>query len=214
MPIIRLLFARAVILSLSWWAFAALAGVEVTGLQCEYLTDPLGIDVITPRFNWKILDAHHTRGQKQTGYQVLVAGSRKLLDSGRADIWDSGQTHSDQSALVLFAGKKLVSGEECFWKVRVWDMNQQPSDWSAPARFTMGLLKPGDWTGPWIKHPTAPEEKHIWFRRCLTLDQKPSAALIQVASVGYHELYVNGRKADARVLAPSLTRLDKRPTKN
>jgi alpha-L-rhamnosidase len=89
-------------------------------------------------------------------------------------------------------------------------MNQQPSDWSAPARFTMGLLKPGDWTGPWIKHPTAPEEKHIWFRRCLTLDQKPSAALIQVASVGYHELYVNGRKADARVLAPSLTRLDKR----
>ena len=31
-----------------------------------------------------------------------------------------------------------------------------------------------------------------------------------MASVGYHELYVNGQKIDARVLAPSLTRLDKR----
>ena len=74
----------------------------------------------------------------------------------------------------------------------------------------MGLLKPSDWTGPWIKHPTAAEEKQIWFRKNFSLTDRAASAVIYVASVGYHELYVNGQKVDARVLAPALTRLDKR----
>ena len=74
----------------------------------------------------------------------------------------------------------------------------------------MGLLEPGDWTGPWIKHPTAPVVDHIWFRKTFTLREKAASAFIYVASVGYHELYVNGQKVDARVLAPPLTRLDQR----
>ncbi|HZZ26891.1 MAG TPA: family 78 glycoside hydrolase catalytic domain [Pirellulales bacterium] len=74
----------------------------------------------------------------------------------------------------------------------------------------MGLLEPNDWTGPWIEHPTAPEEKHIWFRKNFSLRDRAASAVIYVASVGYHELYVNGQKVDARVLAPTLTRLDKR----
>jgi len=76
--------------------------------------------------------------------------------------------------------------------------------------FFVGLLEINDWTGPWIKHPIAPVEKHIWFRKTFTLRDKAASAFIYVASVGYHELYVNGQKVDARVLAPSLTRLDKR----
>ena len=149
-------------------------------------------------------------GTEQTGYQVLVASSPVFLDEGRADIWDSGQVLSAQSALVPFAGKKLTSGENCFWKVRVLDMDKKPSAWSSTARFSMGLLEPSDWTGPWIKHPTAPVEKQIWFRKTFTLRNKAASAFVYVASVGYHELYVNGQKIDARVLAPSLTRLDKR----
>jgi hypothetical protein len=186
------------------------AAVMATGLQCEYLTDPLGIDVQTPRFTWQLSDADHSRGQKQTGYQVLVARSPALLAEGRADIWDSGKVVSAQSALVPFAGKKLASGENCFWKVRVWDKDKKPSAWSSPAHFSMGLLEPGDWTGPWIKHPTAPVVDHIWFRKTFTLRKKAASAFIYVASVGYHELYINSQKVDARVLAPSLTRLDKR----
>ena len=186
------------------------AAVVVSGLQCEYLTEPLGIDVQTPRFTWKLSEADYTRGQKQTVYEVLVASSPALLDEGRADIWDSGQMLSSQSALVSFAGKKLASGQNCFWKVRVLDKDKKPSAWSSAAHFSMGLLEPGDWTGPWIKHPTAPVEKHIWFRKTFTLREKAASAFIYVASVGYHELYVNGQKVDARVLAPSLTRLDKR----
>ena len=198
-----------ILLSLLWF-FPAYAVVLVSGLQCDYLTDPLGIDTSIPRFTWKISDTANTRGQKQTAYQLLVASSPALLDEGKGDVWDSGEVHSSQSVLVPFAGNKLSSGEDCYWKVRICDMDKKPSAWSSTARFSMGLLNPDDWTGPWIKHPTAAKVDHIWFRKAFSLKGKPASAFLYVASVGYHDLYVNGQKVDARVLAPSLTRLDKR----
>ena len=193
-----------------FFVFSVRAAVTVSGLQCEYLTTPLGIDVQTPRFTWKLSAADHVRGQKQTAYQVLVAGSPALLEAGSGDLWDSGKVASSQSALVPFAGNRLASGQDCFWKVRVFDEDGKPSAWSATARFSMGLLDPTNWTGPWIRHPAARAEEHIWFRKIFTLPGKAASAFIYVASVGYHELYVNGQKVDARVLASALTRLDKR----
>ncbi len=198
------------ILLVHFAAPSAGADVVVSGLRCEYLTDPLGIDVDTPRFTWKLSDAAHIRGQKQTGCRLLVASSPALLAQDQGDLWDSGQILSSQSALVPYAGKKLTSGEDCYWKVKTLDKDNKLSAWSSPARFSMGLLEPNDWTGPWIKHPTVTEGKHIWFRKKFTLQEKAASAFIYVGSVGYHELYVNGQKADARVLAPALSRLDKR----
>ena len=58
----------------------------------------------------------------------------------------------------------------------------------------MGLLQKEDWTGPWIKHPDAPTAKHLWFRKNLILDKAVRSAFIHVASLGYHELYVNGTR--------------------
>ena len=210
MPNPKRVMLPAIILSLGLWLSAARAEVVVSQLQCEYLTDPLGIDVRTPRLTWQMTDADHARGQKQTGYEVLAASSPALLDQGRADLWDSGQVLSSQSALVPFAGKKLTSGQDCYWKVKVLDKDKKSSAWSPIARFSMGLLEPGDWTGPWIKHPAAAKEKHIWFRKTFALREKAASAFVYVATVGYHELYVNGQKIDPRVLAPSLTRLDNR----
>lgn len=183
--------------------------VDITDLRCEYMTDPLGIDVEAPRFTWKLVDREQTRGQKQTAYHVLVASSKALLDKNNGDIWDSGEVTSDQSALVTFKGKKLASGQDCYWKVRVHDKDGKATSWSPVARFSMGLLKASDWKGAWIKHPDAAKENHIWYRKSFTLD-KVHSAFIHVASMGYHELYINGRKADDRVLAPALTRIDRR----
>ncbi|MDR3269607.1 MAG: glycoside hydrolase family 78 protein [Tannerella sp.] len=67
-----------------------------------------------------------------------------------------------------------------------------------------------DFTGShWIKHPTAPEEKAVWFRKTFNAADVKSAR-VHIASVGYHELYINGQKADDRVLAPALTRFKDR----
>ena len=63
--------------------------VRVTGLRCEYLCDPLGIDVTQPRLSWKLQS--QWRGQKQTAYEVLVASNKELLKDNRADLWNTGK---------------------------------------------------------------------------------------------------------------------------
>lgn len=182
----------------------------VNELQIEYLTDPLGIDTETPRFSWRLSDKNDTRGQKQTAYQVLVASEKSLLNDDQADIWNSSKVSGNQSALVPYGGKKLISGQQYFWKVRVWDKNIKPSPWSSVAHFSMGLLEQDDWKDSWIMHPDAAAEKHIWYRKNLKLDQELQSAFLHVASLGYHELYVNGEKVGDQILVPTLTRLDKR----
>ena len=77
--------------------------------------------------------------EAQTAYQVLVASSAGALAEDHGDLWDSGKTASDQSALV-YAGKPLASRTVCYWKVRRMGKDGQPSSWSQPAQWTMGLL--------------------------------------------------------------------------
>jgi alpha-L-rhamnosidase len=187
------------------------SGLTPVELQCEYQTEPLGIDVPAPRFGWQLSDSKHVRGQAQTAYYMLVASSLDKLTETEADVWNSGKIDSPQSVLIPFGGEKLLSSSAYFWKVRVYDKDGNPSEWSKPARFVTALLDPNEWNeAAWIHHPEAPRVKHIWFRKNLTLDAEPDAIFIHVASLGHHELYINGQKADDRVLAPALTNFDKR----
>jgi alpha-L-rhamnosidase len=133
------------------FAQGAVCSVTVADPRCEYLANPLGIDVRQPRLSWKLTAVDpKARGQRQTAYQVLAASTRAALDKDQADLWDSGMVASDQSVHVVYAGKPLASGMECFWKVRVKDEKGATSAWSGPARWTMGLLEKSDWSGKWI----------------------------------------------------------------
>jgi hypothetical protein len=59
------------------------AATSVSRLQCEHLTDPLGIDSPRPNLSWVITS--NRRGQRQTAYQVLVASDPDKLQAGQAD---------------------------------------------------------------------------------------------------------------------------------
>ena len=145
-----------------------MAGLRVTSLRCEYRVNPLGIDVPQPRLSW-VVEATNPdeRGQRQTAYQILVASSRENLDKDIGDLWDTGKVNSDET-LIVYAGKPLRSEMECWWKVRVWDKDGNPSEWSEPARWTMGLLEPSDWKGKWIGYdePAPWEERLLHFTGC------------------------------------------------
>ena len=127
---------------------SAAANIKVSDLRCEYLENPLGIDVEKPRLSW-ILESK-TRGQKQTAYRVLVASSPEKLKEDIGDLWDSDKVESDQSMHVVYRGEKLASRMQCFWKVRTWDKDGKPSKWSKPALWSMGLLSPEHWSAKWI----------------------------------------------------------------
>jgi alpha-L-rhamnosidase len=127
------------------------ASLRAGQLRVEYRTDPLGLDVDRPRVSWVLESTDDARrGQRQTAYQVIVASSEKLAGAGRGDLWDTGKVLSDRTHQIEYRGKKLVSGERCYWRVKVWNEEAKPSGWSDVATWSMGLLKKGDWKAKWI----------------------------------------------------------------
>jgi alpha-L-rhamnosidase len=61
---------------------------QITSLTCEYLENPLGIDVIQSRLSWKINSTEIN--VSQSAYRILVASSLDLLDRNEGDLWDTG----------------------------------------------------------------------------------------------------------------------------
>lgn len=122
--------------------------IKVTSLTCEYLSDPLGVDVPAPRLAWQLQSSKN--GDRQTAYQILVANAASTLAQDRGDCWNTGKVASDHSIQIPYSGAPLRSAQKVFWKVRVWDAAGRPSAWSKPATWEMGLLHPNDWQAKWI----------------------------------------------------------------
>ena len=195
-------------------AGASPASIAPSDLTCEHLNNPLGIDVAQPRLSWKLRASNpRERSQHQTAWCVLVASEPAALDRDQGDLWDSHWVSSDSSQLVAYAGKALRSGQVCYWKVRVKDEKNRTSPWSPMALWSVGLLQPADWTAKWIgtdmqfvRQGAADNSlPDPWLRKSFSLQGTPARALMHVASVGYHELYVNGKKVGDAVLAPCTT---------
>ncbi|MES2657626.1 MAG: family 78 glycoside hydrolase catalytic domain [Verrucomicrobiota bacterium] len=139
---------RAALVVLTYLSVPLGAAVTTGGLRCEYLSEPRGIEVAKPRLSWVVESLE--RGEKQTGYQILVASSAALLAENKGDLWDSGKVAGDATNQVVYGGSPLGSRTQCFWKVCSWDRNGVRSEWSKPATWTIGLLKPSDWSAQWI----------------------------------------------------------------
>ena len=107
--------------------------VVATRLRCEYLTDPLAVGSPAPRLSW-VVEAG-ARGTRQAAYRILVAGSEADLAAGKADLWDSGRVDSSATNQIPYSGKPLASGQDAFWKVRVWTAEGKESPWSDAASW-------------------------------------------------------------------------------
>jgi alpha-L-rhamnosidase len=191
------------------------AAIRPQQLRTEYRSNPQGIDVTDPRLSWVLTatDAK-ARGLRQTAYRVIVASSQGALAKGAGDLWDSGKVASDQSAQVVYRGKPLTSTAAAFWKVQVWDQAGQPSDWSAPAQWSMGLLHPQDWQAKWIgrDEPGATAPRRLAARLLRKEFEAPKPvrrATVYFSGLGLSELYLNGAKVGDHVLSPGLTDYDK-----
>src|SRR4051794_38061408 len=124
---------------------------RATNLRTEFLTDPLGIDEVSPRFSWWIDDPRP--GARQTDYRVRVASSPERLERDEPDLWDSGEVASDRQAHVAYAGIALTSRVRGYWDVTLWDADGARGLASAPATFELGLLEQADWSASWITTP-------------------------------------------------------------
>ena len=197
-----------------------------TQLTCEYLKNWPLVDVPHPRLAWINIAESGERGQQQTAFQIRVATSASALEN--PDMWDSGKVKSDQSTRVEYNGKTLMSRQDCWWQVRVWDRNNKVSEWSEPVMWRMGLLQATDWKAEWIGAPWQGEEALSkqgntnttlaqlpppapLFRKEFVIQKKIAKAVAFVTGLGYFELYVNGEKVGDDVLVPNQTNYGKRP---
>jgi alpha-L-rhamnosidase len=100
----------------------AATDLKPVDLKCEYRVNPLGIEETRPRLSWKV--ESDLRGQKQTAYRILVASNTKTLAADRGDLWDSGRKESGLTNQIEYNGGDLLSRQPCFWKVKVWDVEE------------------------------------------------------------------------------------------
>ena len=147
---------------------AAGPNVEVVGLSVNGQAEPmLGLGDTSPILSWRMQQTQAAKshrcnrsgpsvacpGDKQTAYQIQVAGSAGALTSGNL-LWDSGKVASDQQAGIAYGGQPLASRQRVAWRVRVWDADGAPSNWSATASFELGLTEQEDWgDARWIDYP-------------------------------------------------------------
>jgi len=180
--------------------------VKPIELTCEYAKNPLGIDTPQPRFGWVLESAK--RGCRQTAYQLLLSSSEEKLKNNIGDKWDSGKVTSDESVNITYQGTSLVSGEKCYWKVRIWNQDEDVSPYSSPVTFEMGLMQPNDWQGQWIgaeKGISAP-----LIRKEFAIEKTITKARVYICGLGFYELYINGSRVGNHVLDPATTDYDKR----
>lgn len=189
----------------------SISEMTITHLRCEYLSNPLGIDTVVPRLSW-ILNSV-TRGQRQTAYQILVADNKALLEIDAANLWDSGKATSDQTNQVVYNGLTLKSRQQCFWKIRSWDMNGIPTNYSDVASWEMGFLDPSEWEANWIGLPNPLNKKlppSPYFRKTIHCDGIVKKARLYVSAKGVYEGFINGTRVGNAIFAPGWTDYDKR----
>jgi alpha-L-rhamnosidase len=117
-------------------------------LQCESLTEPLGMDAEHPVLSWQLRDPRDAA--RQTAYRIEVASSQQNLNTGKADIWDSGKVGFDNSRGIAYAGPALQQSRRYFWRVLVWDRDGKPYPASDSTWWETGLMKQANWNAKWI----------------------------------------------------------------
>lgn len=185
---------------------AASAQPVPSDLRCEGLDNPLAIDNTQPHFSWKV---RTDTPFPQTAYEIEVASSPRLLEEGKADMWTSGQIHSDESVFVAYGGKPLCPRSLYYWRIRTHS-GQRTTSWSPTQRFGIGIIAPDVMRGQFIGMGWGQQKAVILIRSFKVRSVDIDAALLHVNSLGYHEVYVNGKKVSESVLTPAVSQMDKR----
>ncbi len=175
--------------------------MKATRLRCEYLKDPIGIDITSPRLFWNC-----ESGIRQSAYQIVANDDEGnlLLDTGKVE---SSSMH------YQWQGTPVRSRTRVNWKVRLFDENDVPSEY-AEAFFETGLPAGEKWAAKWISGNYKVSKKERYpadcFRKDFSIDKPVRKARLYITACGLYEAELNGRKAGDFIMTPGHTDYRKR----
>ncbi|MEP6596060.1 MAG: family 78 glycoside hydrolase catalytic domain [Ginsengibacter sp.] len=181
-------------------------------LTCEYIENPLSIDIKIPRLSWTLKSIE--RNQFQSAYKLTVSDNIKDMRQDKGNVWSTGKIISPQNIQIEYSGIALKSFTRYYWKVKVYNQNDEASSWSDINWFETAMLDSSDWKAQWIsdgsKNPVKDEDYYKddrmpLLRKEFATNKEIISARLYICGLGYYEAYLNGRKIGDHVLDPGFT---------
>ncbi len=176
--------------------------IKVSETRCEYLINPIGIDVKKPRFNW-ILESNG-RDIVQTAYSIQVAVDEQFENL----VWNTGRIANGKSVHIKYGGKSLKPSQRYHYRISVEDNMGNHSTWSPGAFFETGLMLSGNWKAQFIspENETNPASSQGWFlKKSVKLKKPLVSARIYATALGIYKVQVNGNRVTDAELTPGWT---------
>ncbi len=172
--------------------------MKAINLKTEQLVNPIGIGCTKPCVSWICQG-----GITQTAYEIEAVSNNKI-------IWNSGKVPTSKMNAAF--GVDLGSKQQVSWRVRLWDENDNPGDWSETATFEMGILDQAQFVADWINPELScnPEEyQPASYLRTSFEAPVGKQARLYITCHGLYEAYLNGQRVGNFVLAPGSYTYDK-----
>lgn len=170
--------------------------MKINNIKIEYLTNPLGIDIINPRITWDVEDC-----KKQIAYKINYSINENHYSTDRIN----------SSKMNYIFKDKFNSFDHVDFEVICFDENNNEFK-SNKNFFEMGILD-NNWTSKWICGDYKVNKKKRYpvdyFKKEFNL-VNPSFARMYITSCGLYEAFINGKRVGDGVLTPGSTDYHKR----
>jgi alpha-L-rhamnosidase len=195
--------------SLSIQGFSQL---QPTKLTCEYIENPLSIDIKFPRLSWNFTASE--RNQFQSAYEIIVSDNAKDIQQNKGNVWQSGKVNTSQNLHIQYIGAALKPFTKYYWRVKVYDKNGLASTWSPSATFETAAFQASDWKAQWIGDGKKQFDTDAdfyqndpmpLFKKAFKFTKKIESARLYISGLGYYEAYLNDKKIGENMLDPGFT---------
>lgn len=145
-----------------------------------------------PVFSWSV--------QSDGSDGVQEAFSLRVWSDGEV-FWETGWIHSGKQEAV-YRGRKLPAEQRICVSVAVEDNRAARSAGYEEYFFLSGLP---ELTLNWIAALRDKKDQALYFRKEFVCQRKVARATAYICGLGYHELYLNGKRIDTAVLDPAVS---------
>jgi alpha-L-rhamnosidase len=186
--------------------------LQPTKLTCEYIENPLGIDVKSPRLSWNFTATE--RNQFQSAYEIIVSDNLKDIQQNKGNVWQSGKVNTSQNLHIQYVGSILQPFTTYFWRVKSYNKNGIASAWSNISTFETAAFQASDWKAQWIGDGKKQFDTDAdfyqndpmpLFKKAFKSTKKIESARLYISGLGYYEAYLNDKKIGENMLDPGFT---------